>query len=93
MNYIKVNWAYSGSTKYPVVIYSEIDDQRWETRKVEVFPDGDKGYACSTESAGSTELGIEPLPALSDIASDLQFELIEITKEEFEDVWAKRKIG
>ncbi len=41
--------------------------------------------------SGSTRLGEEPIPPLSEIASDPQFEPIEITKEEFEEIWNNRK--
>ena len=90
MTYIKVAWKHTKS-EYPVVLYSELDDDRWEVRKVEIFSDGRCGFASAAESAGSTGLGEAPIPVLAEIASDSQFEPVEITKEEFEDVWAKRK--
>jgi hypothetical protein len=90
MNYIKVKWIHSCPDD-PILLYSELDAERWEKRKVEVFHDGHCGYASASESAGSTRLGEEPIPPLVEIASDSQFEPVEITKEEFEEVWAKRK--
>ena len=89
MNYLTVRWKHSLSTE-PVLLYSEIDDDRWERRKVEVFRDGRQGYANSDEAIGSTRLGLEPLPELNVIASDKQFEPMEISKEEFERVWTGR---
>jgi len=93
MKYIKVKWTHSKPNEYPSILYSELDDELWEVRKVEMFGDGHQGYASDAESLGDTELGIEPLPPLAEIASDPQFELIEITKEEFEEVWSKREVG
>jgi len=90
MKYIKVEWKHKDSD-YPVAIYSELDEGSWEVRKVEVFPDGRYGYASGTESAGSTALGETPIPPLSEIASDPQFRPIEIAKQEFEEVWSKRR--
>jgi hypothetical protein len=87
MTYIKVKWIHSCPDD-PVLLYSELDGERWEMRKVEVFADGHFGYASSTESGGSTGLGLEPVPTLPEIGSDPQFEPVEITKQEFEEVWA-----
>jgi hypothetical protein len=89
MTYIKVNWIHSHADE-PVLLYSELDGDRWEKRKVEVFADGHCGFASPTESCGSTRLGEEPIPPLAEIASDSQFKPVEITKQEFEEVWAKR---
>jgi hypothetical protein len=43
----------------PVVLYSELDDNRFEVRKVEVFRDGRLGYADAVRSSGGTGLGLE----------------------------------
>ena len=56
MTYIKVEWIHSHADE-PTLLYSELDQARWEKRKVEVFADGHCGYASSTESAGFTRLG------------------------------------
>ena len=90
MNYIKVKWNHSLPGE-PVWLYSELDAERWETRKVEVFADGSRGYASATESGGETRLGEAPIPPLIKISYDPQFEPVEITKEEFEEVWSKRE--
>ena len=44
MKYLKVRWIHESATD-PVELYSEIDDQGWEVRKVEVFPNGTMGFA------------------------------------------------
>jgi hypothetical protein len=90
MTYIKVKWIHSNSNE-PILLYSEIDEERMEQRKVEIFADGRYDYASSSESAGSTRLGEVPIPALSEIASDPQFEPVKIPKQEFEEVWEKRR--
>jgi len=72
-------------------MYSELDDNRWEIRKVEVFPDGHRGYASAAGSSGGTCLGKEPIPPLPEIAADSQFEPIEISRDEFERVWTDRQ--
>ena len=90
MNYIKVTWTHSRADE-PFLLYSELDEGRWEVRKVEVFADGHSGYASSTESVGSSRLGDVPVPPMAEIAADSQFKPVEITKQEFEEVWARRK--
>ncbi len=89
MRYLLVRWIHSSANE-PVELYSEIDDAGWETRKVEVFPDGTIGFAGPTEATVSTELGEKPIPPLEEIAADPQFQPVEISKEEFERIWAKR---
>ena len=88
MKYIRVYWR-QANPNYPTVLYSELDDARWELRKVEVFGDGRYQYASQTASQGCTRLGIEPVPAIEEIAADPQFEPIEITRREFEEIWLK----
>ena len=92
MKYIKVKWSHSIADE-PIFLYSELDEGMWEIRKVEVFPDGRVGFASSTEATPSTNtrLSIEPLPALDEIASDSQFQPVEISKDEFEAVWSNRR--
>jgi hypothetical protein len=89
MKYIKVKWTHDLPDE-PVWLYSELNDDLWETRKVEIFPDGTAGFASQAERAGTTQLSVEPLPPFGEIASDPQFDLVEIASQEFEDVWAKR---
>jgi hypothetical protein len=89
MKYLKVKWIHNPADE-PVWLYSELDDDRWETRKVEIFPDGTTGFASSAGSAGTTELSLVPLPALEEIAADPEFAPEEIGGREFEEVWAKR---
>jgi hypothetical protein len=90
MKYICVKWIHSIPSE-PVLLYSELDSDGWEVRKVEVWADGTKGYASETESSGSTKLSEEPLPSLDEIASDPQFQPTEITNEEFEALWGSRQ--
>ena len=91
MTYIRVHWLHDSPTD-PVWLYSELDPQRREVRKVELFPNGTYGYASRTERKGSTDLGLELIPTIDEIARDDQFKPEEITKEEFEDAWEKALI-
>jgi hypothetical protein len=89
MTYIRVRWLHDCPDE-PIWLFSELDDLRCEVRKVEVFADGSQGFASSLESVGSTQLGEAPVPPLSEIAAEPEFEPEEISKEEFEAVWAAR---
>lgn len=91
MQYIEVNWIHS-NPEYPTMLYSELDDSRMETRKIEIWTDGKIGFSDSSESTASTKLGEAVVPPISEISKDPQFQPIEISKEEFEEVWAKRKV-
>lgn len=88
MLYIKVKWIHSFPDE-PHTLYSELDEDRMETRKIEVFGDGRVGYAPSSASGTSTTLAIEPLPELRAIALDPQFIPMEITRDEFESIWLR----
>lgn len=84
--YIKVDWK-QNSPEYPIIIYSEIDDNSYETRKLEIFSNGDVGYADSkTDINAKTVLSDQPVPDFEEIKKSPEFELFEITKEDFEKV-------
>lgn len=90
MKYVKVRWIHAIPDE-PVMLFSELTDDMWETRKVEVYADGRAGFADSEERSGSTKLGIEPYPPLEEIAADPQFEPVVISAEEFEAAWESAK--
>ncbi|MGF6228794.1 hypothetical protein QFZ27_002749 [Inquilinus ginsengisoli] len=89
MEYIRVRWLHSRRDD-PVLLISELDAARWETRKIEIFPDGSIGYADSQVEHGGTRLGLVPVPSIADIAADPEFIPEEITREEFEEAWSLR---
>ncbi|WP_224368903.1 DUF6881 domain-containing protein [Hyalangium versicolor] len=91
MKYLKVHWHHS-SADTPVLLYSELDAERWEVHKVEVYRDGRHEFACDSVTTGSTRLGEVPVPPLEEIASDPEFSPTEISKEEFEKVWDRLEL-
>lgn len=86
MRYLHVKWLHDILDE-PVDLYSELDEDSREVRKVEVFADGRTGFARMREFNGATRLGREPLPNLEEIAEDAEFEPEEITGAEFERLW------
>jgi len=85
-SYVKVDWFHE-IPNMPVAIYSEIDGDRWETRKVEFFRDGSATYAGPNISSGNSFLAEVPFPSLEEISSDSQFRAQEISSSEFEKIW------
>jgi len=89
MQYIRVKWIHS-YPDHPVWLISELDDRRWEIRKVEIFQDGSKGYATGAIEYGGTGLGLLPVPSIAEIAESPEFIPEEITQDEFEKIWHER---
>ena len=86
MPFIAVRWSHS-DRQYPVELFSELDAERNELRKVEIFADGRAQFADETAHTGDTALGIVPIPSLEEIAADPQFAPRVVTAEEFRVVW------
>lgn len=85
--YLRVEWLHS-LVDEPVTLFMELDQERWEVRKVEVYRDGTMSFANGSRSSGTSKLSIEPIPAIAEIASDQQFIPETISPEEFEAVWS-----
>ena len=90
MRYVRVGWRHQRPDE-PVILYSELDSNRFEVRKVEIFRNGRCGYASPEGSSDGTKLGTLAMPELNEIAKDPQFQPVEITQREFESVWARRE--
>jgi hypothetical protein len=84
-SYFACRWDHD-SHEDPVLIYEELDAQRFETRKVEEFRDG----RIRSDSAAldlSTRLSTEPIPSLDEIANQAEFTVLPLSESEFEEVW------
>ncbi|MDE7424416.1 MAG: hypothetical protein K2N51_12145 [Lachnospiraceae bacterium] len=91
MTYIKVSWKHDFPDE-SILIFSELDNNQNEIRKVEVYRGNWWRYACEYGNKNGTSLSECELPELSVINEDIQFEGVEIEKDEFEKVW-KRALG
>ncbi len=89
-SYLYVKWIHK-DPRDPVHLYSELDAERYETRKVEIWADGRKGFADANESFGGTGLGEMATPPLSELNADPQFQGKAIDAEEFQRQWLKRR--
>ncbi len=91
MKYVRLKWKHENPDE-PVYIFSELDEAGQEVRKIECFRNGFCDVATALgSSSGSTALMTLPLPDLNVLAKrDPEFEPVDITKEEFDEVWSKR---
>jgi hypothetical protein len=92
MTYIRIRWLHAFPDS-PVDYWSELDCERFETRKLEYYRDGTVGYASAVEAVGDTVLGVLTVPLLHEIASNPEFEPEEITKADFEQKWEIRHLS
>lgn len=92
MTYLKVHWRHD-SEKQPVAFYCELDGERMEVRKVELFADGSLHYAYEKGTSGSTLLAPLPMPTIGDLSNSPNYDPSEITREEFEDIWRLARWG
>jgi hypothetical protein len=86
MEYIKIYWIHDNENE-PVILYSELDNERFEVRKVEIYKDGSMGWASSQAEFGGTALSPEPILDNIEIARDPYFLLSLVDRQEFEEVW------
>ena len=87
--YIHVRWLHEFDDE-PVELWSELDGERFETRRLEIFRDGSIGFASATEATDRTWLGEIAVPPIDEISQNPQFVAQEISKEEFERRWNAR---
>ena len=86
MRYIDVEWIHDSEDE-PFRLVSEIGDDHFETRKIELFRNGKLGFASEESQSENTMLGIVEVPSLEEINSDKEFQGKNISKQEFELLW------
>ena len=90
--YVAVEWLHAVQDE-PISLYYELDADRHECRKVEVYRDGTMHFADPKHGQGSTFLAWEAHPPLTEINADSQFRASEITAEAFERIWSRANAG
>lgn len=73
----------------PHLMLSELDSLRFEVRKIECYKDGRVGVASLHVMTHGTRLSVTPVPPLSEINADPQFEGETISADDFESQWRK----
>ncbi len=87
--YERLEWIHDHEDQ-PRFIYSELDDERYETRKIEVFEDGRIVKVSEDRpERGSTGLAVLPVPSVDEVNAirEEEFHAEEISSAEFEDLW------
>jgi len=86
MKYLHVKWRHD-LPHQPTDIYTELDDDRWETRKVEVFADGRIQYADGVDSTGRTDLSEVQARTPQEAPHTEVLTTTEIDEATFEHMW------
>jgi len=86
MKYLKCEWIHNFIDE-PSLFYSELDDARYETRKIEIYKDGRIGYAYDDIEFGGSRLSECAVPVIEEINKDPEFVACEMTADEFNAVW------
>jgi hypothetical protein len=89
---IDVAWTHDFDAE-PIRLVSELDNERYEIRKLEFFRDGRIGYADGHNSTMGTQLGTLPVPSLAEINADAQFNAHIIDAMLFNRLWSQFASG
>ena len=93
MTYEKTQLLYQSSFDL-VLEFCEIDEARWEVRKVEVFADGSMTWADeSTPLDAKTRLSDQRTPKMEHMKPDPELITELITPEAFEEIWRAARSG
>jgi hypothetical protein len=84
--YIDVIWHHNDPA-YPVRLVSELDENRWERRKLEFYCDGRVGMASAGRATLDTALGLEPVPSIEEINKDREFIAKPMESGAFQALW------
>jgi len=85
--YERLEWRHDHLDE-PHFIYSELDDQRYETRKIEIFKDGRTRKACIEDlKTDPMALADQSFPPLEEVNAHAEFHAEQISKAEFEELW------
>ncbi len=90
MEYMKVILV-SESVNVPMMYFLEVDSERWERRKIEIFQDGSSGYASDEFEVNGVFRSEGKIPTFEEMEQSVSVKLfpIKISRDEFEIVWEK----
>ncbi len=85
--YFRCEWFHDFKDE-PCCIYDELDEERYETRKIEIFKDATTTRASTGDlKTDPMALGDQPVPSLEEVNAYPEFHMEEISAAEFEDLW------
>ncbi len=85
MEYVKYYWDYI-DMQTPILIFAELDEERYSTRQIEIFPDRHIEYLGIHEAYVSEE----PYDSNEEINNMGEFQIFNISQLEFETLWNPR---
>ncbi|MFI6502410.1 DUF6881 domain-containing protein [Nonomuraea typhae] len=85
--YLRVSWHHDFPEE-PVELYSEVGEDGYEVRKVQVFRDGHLERADRDNETKMTGLGEVPIGSVEEIGSQEEFSPEVIGRSEFERMWS-----
>ena len=88
MQYVKVRWSHDFPDE-PVTYLSELGEDRYETRKVQIYRDGRMEWSDENHETATAGLSEIAFPPLEEISSQPEFTAEPITPQEFNTAWAK----
>ena len=86
--YVRVDWHHADPAE-PVVVYIELDADRYEVRKVEQYLSGQLDFADTSRYTGTTFLSESPVPSLVELATNTEFTPLPIAPSEFARIWLR----
>ncbi|MEU3724330.1 hypothetical protein [Streptomyces sp. NPDC031705] len=86
MEYWHVRWLHDDPDD-PIVFYSEIGDDGYESRKVQIYRDGRRIRADEQHEGADIALGEVPVGNISDVDAQPEFEAVLVARALFESVW------
>ena len=88
--HLKVYWLHDFPDE-PTIIYSEVDDNGWEIRKIEQYRDGRADIAYSDIETGSTRLAEVQYSPIEEISAQDEFWPALITSADFAAAWGSAR--
>lgn len=96
MRYVKIEWIHPYDDE-PSTIFIELAEDHYEERRIELFPNGKKGYATKDIEVNGTFLGETSFPSVktfnelneqdSLVVNDEKIIATEISKVDFSQLW------
>lgn len=88
MKYVHIRWD-NKSLDEPVSIFSEVDSEDWEVRRVEVFRDDHLAFASERSCTPGCGLAELKFGDLDEINENPEFHAEIIAEERFNEMWKK----
>lgn len=90
MEYVKVAWEHDFPDE-PVIYLSELGEDRYETRKVQLYRDGRADWADEHHETATVGLSEISFPSVEEISRQPDCRAEQISSEEFEQAWTNAR--